>query len=182
MDNLDINKIKNYEDKLRKDFQLLIDKELSNIFDTLKQLGKIPFLQKSEIVYKQEKLDDGLEKDICKLLCLFFINKKKLYEFNKEHDILQYQQLNLESAYKFNYTIPTQINNMIKDYPDIEIKYADLYEHLNSLCKTNFDENIKDKLNEVLDKKQALEKNIKDIDAILFESDKEIKKILNESH
>jgi hypothetical protein len=44
MDNLDINKIKNYEDKLRKDFQLLIDKELSNIFDTLKQLGKIPFL------------------------------------------------------------------------------------------------------------------------------------------
>jgi hypothetical protein len=71
---------------------------------------------------------------------------------------------------------------MIKDYPDIEIKYADLYEHLNSLCKTNFDENIKDKLNEVLDKKQALEKNIKDIDAILFESDKEIKKILNESH
>lgn len=178
MDNLDTNKIRAYEDKLRKDFQLLIDKELSNVFDTLKQLGKIPFLQKSEIIYKQEKLEDGSEKNICELLCNFFTNKKKLYELNKEHDILQYQQLNLESAYKYNFIIPTQIHDMIKDYPDIEIKYNELYEHLNVLCKVNYDGNIKNKLDDVVNKKQTLEDTIKNIDSLLFEYDKKIKELL----
>lgn len=178
MDNLDTNKIRAYEDKLRKDFQLLIDKELSNVFDTLKQLGKIPFLWKSEIIYKQGKLEEGSEKQICELLSNFFTNKKKLYELNKEHDILQYQQLNLESAHKYNYLIPTQITKMVQEYPDIEIKYTELYEHLNSLCKVNFNEEIKNKLEETINKKSFIENTIKDLDLLLSEYDKQIKELL----